>query len=203
MPLFPLFAEVVGCDHDPAMLNVARTDCPEHALHFEEGKAEQLPYSDKKFDAVTLFGALHWFCTAEAVREFLRVLKDDGLVFVVKGDSSPVKGLKEDRKALGITRADGKKKKLEYLPEKTLSENGFEIVDTKKLAYKAAYTLAEAMARPQSESGWHDVMQAGKAEEMKVRIHEKCVQLLDKDGMIMAAGKASIIIARKKATAHS
>ncbi len=196
--LFPLFAEVRGCDHDPEMLAVARADLKEYNAQFDEGSAEKLSYPDARFHAITLFGAFHWFCTANVVQEFCRVLKDDGLVFVVKGDSSPVKGLKEDRKALGIARADGKKKKAEYHPEKILSENGFEVVDVKKISYIAKYTLEEALMRPQSESGWHDVIKAGKEQEMIARIRDKCVALLDADGMISTAGKASVIIARKR-----
>ncbi len=47
--------------------------------------AEQMPFEDKKFDIITMMGALRYIKNREAaLREIKRVLKDDGLLLVLE-----------------------------------------------------------------------------------------------------------------------
>lgn len=46
------------------------------------GKAEKLPFEDKKFDIVISITALHHCNIDKALKEMLRVVKDDGIIAV-------------------------------------------------------------------------------------------------------------------------
>lgn len=70
-------AEVQGLDFAAAMVERARSLHP--GVTFREGDAEQLPYPDASFDAVTCgFGLLHMAHPELAIREAGRVLKHGG-----------------------------------------------------------------------------------------------------------------------------
>ncbi len=68
---------VVGLDVNPGMLEVARRNVP--AAHFARGTAEQLPFDDTSFDAVTVQFSLMFFeDRTQALRETIRVLAPGG-----------------------------------------------------------------------------------------------------------------------------
>ncbi len=70
-------AEPVGLDVAAAMVEHARLRCP--GLTFVEGDAQQLPFPDASFDAVTMnFGILHLSQPETALSEVRRVLVRDG-----------------------------------------------------------------------------------------------------------------------------
>lgn len=72
-------AQPIGFDFSPAMLNQARQWHPE--LHFGEGDAEALPYSDQSLDAVVSnFGVHHVPRPEKALAEAWRVLRPGGRV---------------------------------------------------------------------------------------------------------------------------
>ena len=70
-------AQPVGTDVAPAMLERARLRCP--GLPFVEGDAQQLPFDEVSFDAVTMnFGILHLSRPDAALVEACRVLVPGG-----------------------------------------------------------------------------------------------------------------------------
>jgi len=83
IPLARLGARVTGVDIAPNLLDQARERAAAEGLQicFEEGDAEQLPYSDAAFDAVvTMFGAMFAPQSERVVAECARVLKPGGLL---------------------------------------------------------------------------------------------------------------------------
>jgi ubiquinone/menaquinone biosynthesis C-methylase UbiE len=70
-------AEVVGVDFAPAMVAEARRRYP--TVDFREGDAEELPFPEASFDAVTMnFGLLHLGRPERALTEAHRVLRPGG-----------------------------------------------------------------------------------------------------------------------------
>src|SRR3972149_10597567 len=70
-------AEVVGVDFAPAMVAEARRRYP--TVDFREGDAEDLPFPEASFDAVTMnFGLLHLGRPERALTEAHRVLRPGG-----------------------------------------------------------------------------------------------------------------------------
>jgi ubiquinone/menaquinone biosynthesis C-methylase UbiE len=70
---------VTGLDCSPEMLAVARRKLPD--IEFREGRAEELPFGDRSFDAVVCQFALMYFDDRQqALREMRRVLRPGGRV---------------------------------------------------------------------------------------------------------------------------
>lgn len=83
IPLARMGCRVTGVDIAANLLVQARDRALIEGLSidFDEGDAEQLPYSDASFDAVvTMFGAMFAPRPEHVVREFARVLKPGGLL---------------------------------------------------------------------------------------------------------------------------
>lgn len=51
-----------------------------------KGSAERTELEDKSLDLITVAQAFHWFNKEDSFREFKRILKDDGKVFIVWDD---------------------------------------------------------------------------------------------------------------------
>jgi ubiquinone/menaquinone biosynthesis C-methylase UbiE len=76
---------IAGVDPAPGMLAVARRLAP--SIEWRVGTAESIPYSDSVFDAVvSQFGMMFFDDRAQALREFLRVLKPGGKISVAVWD---------------------------------------------------------------------------------------------------------------------
>lgn len=68
---------VAGVDVNPGMLAIARRHAP--TVEWREANAESLPFDDESFDAVvSQFGLMFFSSPVVAVREMLRVLRQDG-----------------------------------------------------------------------------------------------------------------------------
>jgi SAM-dependent methyltransferase len=107
---------LAGIDVSEAMLACARRRVPGAA--FVTGRAEQLPFADRSFDAAVCAQAFHWFGREAALAELVRVVRPGGVVAVwwktlMRGDT--VRLLREQaEEAAGV----------EPLPE--LMASGFE-----------------------------------------------------------------------------
>ena len=74
---------VVGLDFSPEMLAIARRQHP--AIEFIEGDAQNLPFEDGSFDAVTIaFGLRNLADPVRGLREMRRVLKPSGKAVVLE-----------------------------------------------------------------------------------------------------------------------
>lgn len=76
---------VTGLDRNPGMLEVARRLAP--GLHWQEGRAEVLPFPDRSFDAVLCqFGLMFFEGRAQALREMARVRRSGGVLALAVWD---------------------------------------------------------------------------------------------------------------------
>ena len=82
----PRAARVIACDFTGAMLEQAETLAQERGVHNIETQladVEDLPFPARKFDlVVTRYSAHHWPRPQRALREFRRLLKDDGIFLI-------------------------------------------------------------------------------------------------------------------------
>lgn len=89
---------VIVCDINAEMLAVGRERAEqrglEHAVSFEQGNAEELPYPDRSFDCVTIaFGIRNVPRIERALAEAYRVLKVGGRFLCLEFSSVDVPGL--------------------------------------------------------------------------------------------------------------
>jgi len=78
----------IGCDYDHTMLKEALLHGPIEIKYFA-ASANNLPLFKHQFDAVTAFGAFHWFYDNGSVNEIKRILKKGGVLFIInKNDTS-------------------------------------------------------------------------------------------------------------------
>lgn len=76
---------VVGVDHNPGMIAVARQIAPD--ITWEQADADHLPFDDASFDVVASAFGLPYFNRTPALREMWRVLKPGGRMILAVWDS--------------------------------------------------------------------------------------------------------------------
>jgi ubiquinone/menaquinone biosynthesis C-methylase UbiE len=79
-PLIENRYQVTGVDPSVPMLEIARRDHPEAA--WVEGRAESLPFEDRRFDVAISAQAFHHFDQHRALAEIRRVLRPRGIVAI-------------------------------------------------------------------------------------------------------------------------
>ncbi|MBW0147897.1 methyltransferase domain-containing protein [Marinobacter arenosus] len=83
---FEGLGSVTGVDLNPGMLAVAQCKAP--GIHWQQGDAEALPFSDRTFDVVvSQFGLMLFPSPTQALREMYRVLRPRGRLTVAVFDS--------------------------------------------------------------------------------------------------------------------
>lgn len=144
---------VVGCDKDELMIAEAKKT--DDGLEYLVATAENLPYNNAEFYAVTAFSAFHWFANEKAISEIKRILKPKGVMYVVnKNDIGDFKkGYKEIIRS--VLQQDLPEAKKNYLPEKFLAEKGFEDIQVKDFETSEYFTLPQAIDYLQSVSIWN------------------------------------------------
>lgn len=88
-------AEVTGVDIAANLLAQARSEAKEHGLRiqFDEGDAENLPYSDNSFDMVTsMIGAMFAPQPGKVASEMLRVCKPGGIIAMANWTAEGITG---------------------------------------------------------------------------------------------------------------
>lgn len=73
---------VIGTDKEEEMLERARDYAPN--CKFIIAPAEQLPFENSSFDLLIVAQAFHWFDQKKALKEFKRVLKNNGLLVIFR-----------------------------------------------------------------------------------------------------------------------
>ncbi|MBO0842677.1 MAG: class I SAM-dependent methyltransferase [Nocardioides sp.] len=115
--------EVFATDPDDAMLDVLSERLPD--VRATRGTAEQIPTSDGLYDVVVTGQAFHWFDTAKALPEIVRVLRPGGGLVILRNE--------RDERIPWVRRMSsliGKSDKLDP-PTKVLDDSGlFSAVDT-------------------------------------------------------------------------
>lgn len=148
---------VVGVDPDPLCLQTAGEQGGSNIV-YRRATAEDLPFRDGTFDAVTTFSSFHWWCRVPgAVASVHRVLRTGGTFLVVnKHDTGSFR--REARAIIArhsphpLTDA-----KQGYDPESLLQEDGRWVVTREDLTHVERFTLPELLAQIRSLSAWNCV----------------------------------------------
>ncbi|MBI2551923.1 class I SAM-dependent methyltransferase [Candidatus Uhrbacteria bacterium] len=162
--------EIIGCDPDEEMLNVAKS-YQGYNIEYIQARAEKIPFENEVFDAVTAFGAFHWFYNAQAISEIRRVLKHGGLFFVVnKNDRAEFKKDYRDIVCNVVENIPPHVKAL-YDPQEILVQAGFTEVHRRGFDHKEYFTMAQALQYFQSTSLW-GIVPEHRREGTKQKIEE-------------------------------
>lgn len=156
-------AILTGTDIDSRMIEQAK----QHqigSIDYLVAPTEKLPLPDPAFDAATAFSAFHWFANAEAVAEIKRVLKNNGVFFIVNRNQ-----VGEIRKEyLNILRSFANEPipnaKKNYNPADILKSAGFVNVEEKKLPIIEYLTVEQSLSYAQSTSLWNLIPDTKKQE---------------------------------------
>lgn len=81
--------KIIGFDLSEQMLNVGRVKVDRLGLNklieFQKGDSEAMPFQDKQFNAITVaFGVRNFENLQNGLKEFHRVLKDDGVAVILE-----------------------------------------------------------------------------------------------------------------------
>lgn len=144
---------VIGCDVDKQMIVEAKKT--NDGLEYLVVGAENLPFSNAEFDAISAFSAFHWFANEQALSEIQRVIKLGGVFFVVnKNDTGDFKsGYKKIIKS--VLNQDLPEAKKEYKPEKLLKESGFTDIQIRNFEVNEYFSPECAIQYLQSVSIWN------------------------------------------------
>lgn len=82
-------SKIVGLDISEQMLNVGRIKVKklglDQVIQFKKGDSEAMPFSDRQFDAITVaFGVRNFENLEKGLKEFYRVLKNDGVAVILE-----------------------------------------------------------------------------------------------------------------------
>ncbi|MBP6085566.1 class I SAM-dependent methyltransferase [Candidatus Gracilibacteria bacterium] len=148
--------QVIGCDIDSDMLDVARQHTDQHIVYCQ-CDARTIPYPQASFDLVTAFTAFHWFTDQAALVEIRRVLKPGGLFCTVQPrHTSPFSGDLRMILSQELQRPfEPSYSNIDF--KESLTSCGFTIVQQKIYQDSQHYTLDQYMTLLQSYSVWNQV----------------------------------------------
>jgi len=157
---------ISGTDISVQMIREAKLRNNQQISYFV-ATANNQPFDNCQFDAVTIFSAFHWFATKATLTEAKRILKPAGLIFVVNKDEiGPFKNkIKEIlSKHIGQIIPDSKKG---YDPKSLLLSNGFRCVE--EMAFKTVeeYDPLEAIEYTKTMSFWNMVPNYRRSDAIK------------------------------------
>lgn len=158
-------AKLSGLDIDAKMIKLAKEKSTE-TIRYITGPANKMPFDNEQFDAVTAFSAFHWFKDADSMAEIRRVLRTEGLFFVVnKNDAGDFKeGFRAVLKR--FTEGELPDVKKNYKPSAILSTNGFGNVRERIYETDELLTIQQAVKYFQTVSIWNLVSQDRKSEAL-------------------------------------
>jgi len=187
-------SDVSGCDVDSKMIETAQSH--KDSIQYHVAPTEKMPFENEIFDAITSFGAFHWFCDEKSISEIKRVLKNGGFFVVVnKNDAGDFRKNYEDM----VERLTGSKPpqsvKVGYNPPSILEQNGFSKITEKKFSHIEEFTIPRAMEQVQSMSLWNLIPESKKQEALEIfRNHfEKSA----KDGVVHRKLEIAVVSGKK------
>lgn len=146
--------DVSGCDIDKAMIETAEEH--EGSIKYYIAPTASMPFENEKFDALTVFGAFHWFCDATSVLEITRILKNGGFFIVVNKNEAG--NFRNDYEQI-VERLTGTKPpksvKADYHPASILAQYGFSGITERQFFHVEEFTIPRAMTQIQSMSLWN------------------------------------------------
>lgn len=183
--------EVVGTDIDTKMIQEAKLH-NRYGIEYFVAPAPQQPFKDKIFDAVTVFSAFHWFANKEVAGEIKRVLKADGIFFVInKNETGDFKEGYRDilREFVPQELPDIKKS---YDPKHILEKNGFRDIEVKIFQTSEYFSVEQAAIYLQTVSVWNLVPENKKNTALQtIRDHFK--KIANQDGKVERRLEVSVV----------
>lgn len=139
----------VGCDLTWGMLQVGKQRT---SAHFVQARAEALPFADGAFSAVVSMSVLHYLSLPQrALREFARVLKPQGEIFVLDWCRNDWRTALLDAWHRRVDPAYGRACTKEELGE-LLSREGFQVQVVQTFRAGFFYGMLLAQARKKSRA---------------------------------------------------
>jgi SAM-dependent methyltransferase len=140
---------VHACEPIAEMAALLAANIPEAAV--ARGRAEDLPYRDQSFDAVTVAQAFHWFDPIPSLEEMARVIAGGGVLSLVWNlrDTSAGLGARMSD-IIGAERIDAD----EPWREAVAASRHFGVLEEAEFSYEQTLTLAELLALVRSRSVW-------------------------------------------------
>lgn len=151
--------DVVGSDIDEEMVSTAHMHGD--AIEYVVAPAEQLPFADDSFDAVTSFSAFHWFANERTVAEMRRVAPG-GIAFIANREYGSFKSDLRDvlRKFM---KSEPPNIKTDYDPKPVLERGGYADIIAKTFDASEQLTIDGAVAYAKSTSLWNLILEADAA----------------------------------------
>lgn len=160
-------AKISGCDIDVKMIETAQAH--EDKIQYYVAPTKKMPFEKEEFDAITSFGAFHWFCGDDSVSEIKRVLKSGGFFIIVNKNEAG--NFRKDYEEI-IENLTGNKPpqsvKAEYNPASILEQNGFSEIKKKKFSHIEKFSILRAMEQIQSMSIWNLIPEAKKISALEL-----------------------------------
>jgi ubiquinone/menaquinone biosynthesis C-methylase UbiE len=185
---------VVGLDADALMIKKAKQQ--NDKIDYVIGTADKLPYKDETFDIVTAFSSFHWFQNKKSLDEIRRVLKKQGLFFIV--NHFDMEGFRigfRDRLETILHRKIPLAKR-NYQPELLLRTNRFKEIKRKFFYFVEEHSLKSALSHIQSSYAWTLIPEETK--ETAVVIMKTHIKSQKKRGKVFRLIRTQIVHGRKK-----
>jgi len=192
--LFDKGFDIVGCDSDARMIEVAKR-YKSSGIKYFTSPADNLLFPNEEFDAITSFGAFHWFKDQKSISEIKRVLKTNGVFVVInKNDSGR---FRRDYREI-ISNVVGKLPpsiKRGYNPKNILKRSGFWNVEEKIFETTERFTIGEALTLIKSTGSWNYVP-PDLVEKVEHNLTEKLRRMI-REGLIYRPVNVAVVSGRK------
>jgi SAM-dependent methyltransferase len=198
-------ASVAGIDPSEGQLAFARTRPGVSIAKFQQGRAEELPFADKSFDAA--FMALVIFFVpkpAKGLAEMKRVTKPGGIIAAyawdMLGGGFPLEPLQAELRAAGHSPLLPPSVEVSRMPtlRKLWADGGLEAIETREFTVRRTYASFDEFWTFSSASGGTASLvaslPAAEAEALKSRVRESSPA--DAAGRITHTGRANAVKGR-------
>ena len=152
--------QLYGCDIDPLMISEAKkqSELKHLDIRYSVAEAENLPYSNDEFDAVTVGTAFHWFANDNSMDQIKRVLKRNSPFFIYwtltvrdvpEEDGIPWSFLQK----YSWQKVSKELRNLDYISE-FLTTRGFDRVSTFRIPFSKDYIVEEYVGLQKTASSY-------------------------------------------------
>ncbi len=180
-------AKILGADKDVAMIEEAKKISGD--IEYLVADADKLPFGDESFDGATSFGAFHWFADDSSAREIKRVLKPDGIYFIV--NKRELGGIKTEFRNIIKNVVDTLPDiKIRYNAQDTLERNQFSKVEYNEFDANENFTIDHAIQYVQTISLWN-LVPDNKRKEVLSKFELYCKNSAN-DGIVKSITKIKV-----------
>lgn len=189
-------ARVIGIDRDQKM--IARAEAiPSDRITYVLASSDSLPFPDEMFDIATAFSSFHWFTDKNSLREIQRILKPNGIFFVV--NKNDVGDFRDGYRAIlngFIRRGNMPDVKKNYRPNETLQAY-FANIEERVFTTKETFSFHQAVTYLQSVSLWNLVPAEKKSDALKA-LDEFCKHRITSGGFVERKIEVTAVLGQKQ-----